>query len=91
MITLHSISSQLRQLLVTANVIPSSPILVILMMEVLHSPESWFFQELQGLISQKTALFVTTAVKTSNLTTIMDNMLENFINICSVTSRMQRE
>jgi hypothetical protein len=33
---LHSV----RQLLVTANVVPSSPILVILMMEALHSSET---------------------------------------------------
>jgi hypothetical protein len=43
-----------RRLLVTANVVPSSPILVTLMME--------------ALTSHKTTFFIVAAVKTSNLT-----------------------
>jgi hypothetical protein len=54
----------LRRLLVTAKVIPSSPILVTLMKEAL----SRFLQESHGVISQKTPFFLITAVKTSNLT-----------------------
>jgi hypothetical protein len=48
--------------LVTANV-PSSPILVTLMMEELR-----YYHEPHGATSQKTAFFRVTAVKTSNLT-----------------------
>jgi hypothetical protein len=58
----------LRRLLVTANVVPSSPIFVTLMMEVLCSLKRRFLQELQGVTFQKTAFFIVTAVKTSNLT-----------------------
>jgi hypothetical protein len=36
----HSISLQLRRLIVTANIVPISPILVILMMEALRSSET---------------------------------------------------
>jgi hypothetical protein len=57
-----------RTLLVTANV-PSSPILVTLMMEVLSSSKRLFLQELHGVTSKKTPFFRVTAVKTSNLTT----------------------
>jgi hypothetical protein len=49
--------SMLR-LLVTANVVPSKPILVTLMIEA----------GLHGVKSQKTAFFIVTAVKTSNFT-----------------------
>jgi hypothetical protein len=55
-------------LLVTANVIPSSPILVTLKTEALRSSERRFLQEPHGVTSQKTAFFIVTAVKTSNLT-----------------------
>jgi hypothetical protein len=51
------IRSVLR-LLVTANVVPSSPITLTLMMEVILS------SEISVLTSQKTALFIVTAVKT---------------------------
>jgi hypothetical protein len=44
-------------LLVTANV-PSSPILVTLMMEALRSPKRWLLQEPHGVTSQKTAFFI---------------------------------
>jgi hypothetical protein len=48
-----------RRLLVTANV-PSSPILVTLMMETLRSSETSFLQEPHGVTSQKTAIFTVT-------------------------------
>jgi hypothetical protein len=39
------------RLLVTANVVPSTPILVILMMEVLRPPKCRFLQEPHGVTS----------------------------------------
>jgi hypothetical protein len=51
-----------------ANVVPSSPILVTLMMERYVPPKRNFLQEAHGVASQKTAFFIVTAVKTSNLT-----------------------
>jgi hypothetical protein len=57
----------MRRLLVTANVVPSSPILVTLMKEALRPPKRRFLQEPQGVTFQKTAFFIGTAVKTSNL------------------------
>jgi hypothetical protein len=54
-------------LLITANVVPSSPILVTLMMEALSSPKRPFLQEPHGVTSQKTPFFIVTAVNTSNL------------------------
>jgi hypothetical protein len=56
------------RLLVTANVGPSSPILVTLMMEGYVPPKNRFLQESHGVISQNTAFFIVIAVKTSNLT-----------------------
>jgi hypothetical protein len=56
------------RLLVTARVVPSSPILVTLMKEALSSPKRQFLQESHGVTSQKTAFFIVTAVKISNLT-----------------------
>jgi hypothetical protein len=64
---IRCVRSVLR-LLVTANIVPSSPIVVALMMEAIRSNERWFLQEQQGVTSQKTAFFIVTAVKTSNLT-----------------------
>jgi hypothetical protein len=55
-----SASIIMRRLLVTANVVPMSPILV--------PPKHRFLQEPHGVTSQKTAFFTVTAVKTSNLT-----------------------
>jgi hypothetical protein len=46
-----------RQLLVTANVVPSSPILVTLMMEALSSSETSALTEPHGVTSQKTTFF----------------------------------
>jgi hypothetical protein len=51
-----------------ANIVPSSPILVTLMMEALRSSEYQFLQEPQGVITQKAGFFIVTATKTSNLT-----------------------
>jgi hypothetical protein len=55
------------QLLVTATV-PSSLILVTLRMEAIRSSETRLLQEPHGVTSQKTALFIVSAVKTSSLT-----------------------
>jgi hypothetical protein len=60
--------STLLRLLLTANVVSSSPILVTLMMEAIRSPKRRFLQEPDGVTSQKTAFFNVTAVETSNLT-----------------------
>jgi hypothetical protein len=57
-----------RLLLVTTNVVPSSPILVTLMMETLRSSETRFLQVTHGVTSQKTPFFKIIAVKISNLT-----------------------
>jgi hypothetical protein len=46
-----------RRLLVMANVVPSSPILVALMKEALSSSETRFLQEPHGVTSQKTTFF----------------------------------
>jgi hypothetical protein len=55
----------MRRLLVTANIIPSSPILVTLMRQI---PSKFrFLQKPRGVLSQKTAFFMVAAVKTSNL------------------------
>jgi hypothetical protein len=57
-----------RQLLVTVNVVPISSIPVTLMIEVLRSSETSVLQQPHGVTSQKTAFFIVTTVKTSNLT-----------------------
>jgi hypothetical protein len=69
-----------RRLLVTANVVSSSPILVTLMMGALSSPKLRFLQEPHGVTSQKTTFFIVTAVRTSNLTllTLHSHILPNF-------------
>jgi hypothetical protein len=56
-----------RRLLVTASVVPSSPILVTLV-KVALSTKRRFLQEPHGVKSQKSPFFIVTAVKTSNLT-----------------------
>jgi hypothetical protein len=48
----------MRRLLVTASVVPSSPILVTLMKEVLSSLKRRFLQESHGVTSQKTSFSV---------------------------------
>jgi hypothetical protein len=58
-----------RRLLVKANVVPSSPILLTLMMEALSSSEMSVLTRTIWCKSQKTAFFILTAVETSNPTT----------------------
>jgi hypothetical protein len=55
------------RMLVTDNV-PSAPIFVTLMTEAIRFSEHRFLQELHCVTSQKTAIFIATAVKTSSLT-----------------------
>jgi hypothetical protein len=62
------VQGRMRQLLVRASVVPSSPILVTLIKEALTSSETLFLQEPHGITSQKTPFFIVTEVKTSNLT-----------------------
>jgi hypothetical protein len=50
-------------LLLTANVVPSSPILVTLMTEAIPCSETSVLIEAHGVKSQKTAFFTVTAVK----------------------------
>jgi hypothetical protein len=56
------------QLLVTANLLPVSLILLILIMEATGSSETLVLQEPHAATLQKTAFFIVTAVKTSNVT-----------------------
>jgi hypothetical protein len=67
-LAVNSKPCSVHRFLVTATVLPSSPILVTLMKEALSSSESRFLQESLGVTSQKTPFFIVTAVKTSNLT-----------------------
>jgi hypothetical protein len=59
---LHSISS--LQLLVAANIVPSSLILSIRMMEAIRSSETSVLAKLDGVTSHKMAFFIVTAMKT---------------------------
>jgi hypothetical protein len=61
-----------RRLLVTACVVPSSPIFVTLMKKAPGPPKRRFLQEPHGVTTQKTQFFIVTAVKTSNLTQKID-------------------
>jgi hypothetical protein len=61
---------ELLLLLVTANFVSSSPVLVNLMMGALLFSGTWFVQEPHGVKSQKTPFFIVTALKTSNLTQV---------------------
>jgi hypothetical protein len=56
------------RLLVTAIIVPSSPILVTLMMKAIRSSETSVFQKPHSGTSQKTVLLRVAAVKISNLT-----------------------
>jgi hypothetical protein len=56
------------RLVVTANVVHTSPILVTLMMEAIVPTKRRFLQEPHNIASQKTAFFIVTTMKTSNLT-----------------------
>jgi hypothetical protein len=53
-----------RQLLITASVVPSSPILVTLKKEELSSSETSVLQQPHSVTSQKTSSFIVTIVKT---------------------------
>jgi hypothetical protein len=55
--------------------IPSSPVLVTLMMEVLSS-SGMYVHEPYGVTSQKTPFFIITGVKTSNLTSLYTSYTE---------------
>jgi hypothetical protein len=55
-------------LLVAANVASTMPIPVTLKIEAIRSSETYVLQEPHGVTSQKTAFFLVTARKTSNLT-----------------------
>jgi hypothetical protein len=65
--TTLAVTSYRRRFLVTANVVPSSPVLVVLMMEAQVPLKRRFLQQPHGVTSQKTPFFVVTAVKTANL------------------------
>jgi hypothetical protein len=65
----------------TANVVPSSPILVTLMMETYVPPKRQFLQEPHDVTSQKTAFLIVTAVKMSNLTKFMFTPCSRFLSL----------
>jgi hypothetical protein len=74
------------RLLVTANVVPSSPILITLMMGR-HVPlKRRHLQEPHGVTSQKTAFFIVTDVKTSNLTRMQLKSTLNNLRTCMSTN-----
>jgi hypothetical protein len=56
------------RLIVTANNVPISLSLVTLMIEAIHSSETFVLQEPHDVKSQMTAFFIVAAVKTPNLT-----------------------
>jgi hypothetical protein len=58
---------RVNRLLITANFVASTPILVTLMMEAVRFSKRRFLQERHVVTIQKTAFFIVTAVKTSNL------------------------
>jgi hypothetical protein len=66
-VVLQRTESCVLQLLVTAKIVPSSPILVTLTMEEIRSPETSVLKEPHGATSQKTAFYIDTDVKTSNI------------------------
>jgi hypothetical protein len=60
--------SNVHLLLVSANVVPSSPIFVTLMMKATAPSKYRFLQESHGVTFQKTTFFILTAVRISILT-----------------------
>jgi hypothetical protein len=67
--TTLAVSSNSKQLLlVAANLVPSSLILLILIMGAILHPKRLFLQQPHGATSQKSAFFIIGAVETSNLT-----------------------
>jgi hypothetical protein len=70
--TMLAVTSNRRTLRRNTYVVPSSPILVILIMDRYVPPKRRFLQQLHGVTSQKTAFFIVTAVKTSHLTSVLD-------------------
>jgi hypothetical protein len=64
----HDLLRQKHRLLVTANVVPSSPIRDTLMRATLRSFESLVLTRATWRTSQKMAFFTVTAMKISNLT-----------------------
>jgi hypothetical protein len=58
----------IRLLLVTANVVPSLPIRVTLIMDALHSSNTSVLARATWITSKKRAFFIIMAVKTSDLT-----------------------
>jgi hypothetical protein len=69
-----------HRLLATANVSPTSPILVTLIMEELSSSETSVFTAPSGVISQKTPFFIITAVKN----------LQSYIELTGWTLQLRR-
>jgi hypothetical protein len=53
---------------VIANVVPRTLILFTVMLEAIRSSETSFLEALHGVTSKMTALFLVSAMKTSNLT-----------------------
>jgi hypothetical protein len=64
----YRLQHSVPRLKITVNIVPSWPILVALMMEEIHPSETSVFTKANGAASQKTAFFIVTAEKTSNLT-----------------------
>jgi hypothetical protein len=61
-------SHSVLRMIVIANIVPSSPIIVTVMMMAMCIPtKRLFLQESRGAISQKAAFSIITAMKTSNL------------------------
>jgi hypothetical protein len=74
-------SGRTQRLLVVANLVPSSPILIALMMGALHPPKRRFLQEPHGVTSQKTALFAARLSASSIGLAVLPRNI--FIYVCS--------